>query len=231
MPQPYRPGSSLVASLSTNTSERRLACVARWGINEIFTDPHQARVSVPCRPNVKVLRMELASRLLMAALLQCRDLGWVELRLIEPSPARWQWLRGKAYVQVTLVDGPLIGGLLGRILSELKYRRGEAGAGRLLSGVMGNAGTRRGKLGGGWVIAKVQDELAALGYMHQTVERNRLRLRKVQAVMDCDQIQTLAEDCELAVDRWTRAWVADLSFSQTLLAECMKSIEPPTSGG
>jgi hypothetical protein len=49
----------------------------------------------------------------MAALLQCRDLGWVELRLIEPSPARWNWLRGEGYVQVTLVDGPLLVGFWG----------------------------------------------------------------------------------------------------------------------
>ena len=83
--------------------------------------------------------MELASRLLMAALLQCRDQGWVELRLIEPSPARWKWLRGEAYVQVTLVDGPLIGGLLGRILRALKHRTEKSARG-LLTRVMGNAG-------------------------------------------------------------------------------------------
>lgn len=96
---------------------------------------------------------------------------------------------------------------------------------------MGNAGMSAANYSGGWVIDQVNAELAALGYLQQTVVRNRLGLRKVQAVPDCERIQTLAEDCALALDRWTRAWVADLSFSQTLLAECTKSIERPKGGG
>ena len=95
----------------------------------------------------------------------------------------------------------------------------------------GQRRNERGQLQRGWVIDQVNAELAALGYLQQTVVRNRLGLRKVQAVPDCERIQTLAEDCALALDRWTRAWVADLSFSQTLLAECMKSIERPKGGG
>jgi hypothetical protein len=102
---------------------------------------------------------------------------------------------------------------------------------QLLLRVMGNAGMSAANYSGGWVIDQVNAELAALGYLQQTVVRNRLGLRKVQAVPDCERIQTLAEDCALALDRWTRAWVADLSFSQTLLAECMKSIERPKGGG
>jgi hypothetical protein len=58
----------------------------------------EKRVSVPCRPTVKVSPEELGSRLLMAALLECRDAGQLQLRLadnrdwrpgiIDPEPSR-----------------------------------------------------------------------------------------------------------------------------------------------
>ena len=48
-------------------------------------DDRKTRASVPCRPTVHVLRMELASKLLLAVLLECRDAGRVKLRLAEPE--------------------------------------------------------------------------------------------------------------------------------------------------
>jgi hypothetical protein len=52
---------------------------------------------------------------------------------------------------------------------------------QLLLRVMGNAGMSAADYSGGWVIDQVNAELAALGYLQQTVVRNRLGLRKVQA--------------------------------------------------
>jgi hypothetical protein len=43
----------------------------------------EKRVSVPCRPTVKVSPEELGSRLLMAALLECRDAGQLRPRLAD----------------------------------------------------------------------------------------------------------------------------------------------------
>ena len=58
---------------------------------------------------------------------------------------------------------------------------------------MGNNGMFGGNYGGGWVIGKVATELTYRGYMRQTTEED--------IVFDCERIQTLAEECALAVDR------------------------------
>ena len=94
------------------------------------------RVAVPCRPTAEVSPEELGSRLLMAALLQCRDAGHLQLRLadnrdwrpgiIDPEPSR-VWVAPLATASVP--------GLCGRILETLG-RRGEQGAKRLLTDTM-----------------------------------------------------------------------------------------------
>jgi hypothetical protein len=88
---------------------------------------------------------------------------------------------------------------------------------------MGNNGMFGGNYGGVWVIGKVATELTYRGYMRQTTAED--------IVFDCERIQTLAEECALAVDRWNRAWAADPQLCDALLADCTKSIEPPKGGG
>jgi hypothetical protein len=98
----------------------------------------EKRVSVPCRPTVKVSPEELGSRLLMAALLECRDAGRLRLRLadnrdwrpgiIDPNPSR---------VWVTPLASASVPGLRGRILETLE-RRGEQSIKMLLRDIMGD---------------------------------------------------------------------------------------------
>jgi hypothetical protein len=101
--------------------------------------------------------MELASRLLMAALLECRDAGLLQLRLADnrrdwraritdPEPSR---------VHVTPLAPASVPGLCGRILETL-VRQGEQGAKKLLRSMMGD-------FHGEWVIYQVEAELVALG--------------------------------------------------------------------
>jgi hypothetical protein len=209
---------------SLSTSERRLARVAGWAIEAavgmLSGDPRNRPVSVPCLPEVKVDEWELGRRLLLAALLECRDRGRVELRLLEP-PRFWSrrnLFMGDSYGQVRLLDGPPLDGLCGLILERLE-RKGTQDAKRLMKRV-----ASRDPSGQRWVIAKVTDELAARGYTKGT--------SKGLIVLDCQRIQTLAEECALAVDRWNRAWAADPLLCEALLAACTESIEPlPTGGG
>jgi hypothetical protein len=85
-------GDSPVEHLKT--SEHWLARVAGQFLDmNSFKAAHRARVPVPCRPTVQVLQMELASKLLLAALLECRDAGRVELRLAKP-PSGWRTVIG-----------------------------------------------------------------------------------------------------------------------------------------
>jgi len=42
-------------------------------VRMLWMDDRKTLVSVPCRPTVAVRKMDLGSRLLMAALLECRD--------------------------------------------------------------------------------------------------------------------------------------------------------------
>jgi hypothetical protein len=97
------------------------------------------RVCVPCRPTVEVLQMELASRLLVAALLECRDARLLQLRLADnrrdwraritdPEPSR---------VHVTPLAPASVPGLCGRIMETL-VRQGEPGANKLLRSMMGD---------------------------------------------------------------------------------------------
>jgi hypothetical protein len=98
----------------------------------------EKRVSVPCRPTVKVSPEELGSRLLMAALIECRDAGRLRLRLadnrdwrpgiIDPNPSR---------VWVTPLASASVPGLRGRILETLE-RRGEQSIKMLLRDIMGD---------------------------------------------------------------------------------------------
>ena len=82
------------------------------------------------------------------------------------------------------------------------------GARKLFSGVIRGSGPVISKAT--WAFDEVESELADHGYMRPVVMTLRwLARRKVQAFVDCEQIQNLAEDCTLAVDRWNRAWAAD----------------------
>jgi hypothetical protein len=98
----------------------------------------------------------------------------------------------------------------------------ERGA-RTTFNALGNNGMFGGNYGGGWVIAKVESELADRGYAR--------RAEDGAVILECERIQTLAEEYALAVDRWNRAWAADLQLCDALLADCTKSIEPPSGGG
>jgi len=227
-----RPGGRVTESLST--SERRLARVAGWAIEASvkiwwWDDHRKTRVSVPCQPQVKVLERDLGHRLLLAALLECRDMGRVELRLVEPPTIRQRRNIFMAdsyvedsYVQVRLLDGPPLEGLCGRVLERLE-RRGNQNAHRLLSGVTGQNRIIGSPYADRWVIEQVTDELAARGYTTGT--------RKGPVVFDCQRVQTLAEECALAVDRWNRAWAADPQLCEALRANCTESIEPKGGGG
>ena len=72
----------------------------------------------------------------------------------------------------------------------------------------------------------VESELAEHGYLRPTLARHWLIGNKVQAVVDCERIRTLAEDCALAMNRWDQAWAADVPLSHALLADCTKSRKP-----
>jgi hypothetical protein len=83
-----------------------------------------------------------------------------------------------------------------------------------------------------WAFDEVESELADHGYMRPVVMTLRwLARRKVQAFVDCEQIQNLAEDCTLAVDRWNRAWAADATLCKALLRDCIAALERTEGGG
>jgi hypothetical protein len=125
----------------------------------------------------------------------------------QPGPASCQavkpptfWSRrnlfmGDGSVQVRLLDGPPLEGLCGLILERLE-RKGKQDAQRLMKRVTGP--NRESFSAQRWVIEQVTDELAAHGYTTGTSEG--------PIVFDCQRVQTLAEECALAVDRWNRAW-------------------------
>src|SRR5215217_4850736 len=118
-----------------NTSEHWLARIAGWvleGFSNPSTAAHRARVPVPCRPTIQVLKMELASKLLLAALLECRDLGRVELRLAGPHSQGKKIFGLDNRAQVIAGPGPALDGLCGQILNRLE-RKGEQGAHSLFS--------------------------------------------------------------------------------------------------
>ena len=184
----------------------------------------EKRVSVPCRPTVKVSTEELGSRLLMAALLDCRDASQLQLRLadnrdwrpgiIDPEPSR-VWV-----TPLASASGP---GLCGRILETLG-RRGEQGAKRLLTDTMGDFSEE-------WVIYQVEAELAALGYMRAQATPWWRPTQEVQRfVGDCEQLGTLEQERVQAVDRWRQVIDADQQLCNALLADCTDSITPPPSG-
>jgi hypothetical protein len=227
VPQPSRPGGRVTEALSTR--ERPLARVAGGAIDASvrmlrWMDLLERRVSVPCLAEVNVGEWDLGRRLLMAAVLECRDIGRVELRLVEPPTvhSRRNLFMGDSYVQVRLLDGPPLDGLCGRILERLEGK-GDQEAYRLLNRVTG-----RNRMGGGapyaqrLVMAKVTDELAARGYTKGTSEG--------PVVFDCQRVQTLAEACARAVDRWNRAWAADPLLCDALLAACTESIAAKGGG-
>jgi hypothetical protein len=184
----------------------------------------EKRVSVPCRPTVKVSPDELGSRLLMAALLDCRDAGQLQLRLsdnrdwrpgiIDPEPSR-VWV-----TPLTSASGP---GLCGRILETLE-RQGEQSAKKLLTDMMGDFSEE-------WVIYQVEAELAALGYMRpQATPRWRPTPEVQRFVGDCEQLRTLEQERAQAVDRWRQVIDADQQLCDALLADCTDSITPPPTG-
>src|SRR5215216_5150494 len=75
---------------------------------------------VPCQPTLGVLKRKLAPRLLLAAVLECRDLGLVELRLVEERGWRGRlrtWDPG--FVQMVPLATPALGGLCGQIITRL----------------------------------------------------------------------------------------------------------------
>ena len=190
-----------------------------------LSGPEMRRVSVPCRPAGQVLQMELGSRLLMAALLESRDAGQLQLRLVDnrrdwrvrftdPEPSR-VWVTPLARVSVP--------GLSGQILETLE-RQGEQGAKKLLRDIMGD-------FYGEWVIYQVEAELAALGYMRtQTRPWWRPAPQVQRFVGDCEQIRTLEQECAQAVDRWRQVTLADQPLCAALLADCTDSITPPVNG-
>lgn len=206
--------------------QHRLVRFVGWGLEVSIRRRRTAetrRVCVPCRPTVEVLQMELASRLLMAALLECRDAGLLQLRLADnrrdwraritdPEPSR---------VHVTPLAPASVPGLCGRILETL-VRQGEQGAKKLLRSMMGD-------FYGEWVIYQVEAELVALGYMStQTTPWWRPAGDFPRIVADCEQLRTLAEACGQAVDRWRRVTLANQTLCDALLADCTDSITPPT---
>jgi hypothetical protein len=226
VPETAHPEGSVADALSA--SKHRLARVVGSAIKAFMWDPPKApddlRVFVPCRPTLAVLKGKLAPRLLMAALLECRDLGLVELRLAEERGWRGRlrtWDPG--FIQVVPLATPALDGLCGQIMKQLE-RQEEQGAIKLLRRIGASTGER-------WVIDQVESELADRGYMRSTVVVRRWPAgRKVQAFVDCDQIQNLVQECSLAVDRWNHAWAADVSLYHALLADCIDALNPPTGG-
>jgi hypothetical protein len=221
-PETIHPEGSVADALSV--SEHRLARVVGSAIQAFQWDPPTAPdyLFVPCRPTLGVLKSKLAPRLLMAALLECRDLGLVELRLAGDRGWRGRlrtWDPG--LVQVVPLATPACGGLCGHIIKRLE-RKGEQGAVKLLKGL---ADERR-------VIDQVESELADRGYMRPRVVKRRWPAgRKIRAVVDCDQIENLAEECNLAVDRWNQARTADMSLYQALLADCIEAFYQTANRG
>jgi hypothetical protein len=184
----------------------------------------ERRVSVPCRPTVQVSPEELGSRLLMAALLECRDAGQLQLRLadnrdwrpgiIDPEPSR---------VWVAPVASASLPGLCGQILETLG-RQGEQSAKRLLTDTMGDFSEE-------WVIYQVEAELAALGYMSAQATPWWRPAPEVQRfVGDCEQLRTLEQERAQAVDRWRQVIDADPQLYDALLADCTDTITPPPTG-
>ena len=181
----------------------------------------EKRVAVPCRPTAKVSPEQLGSRLLMAALLECRDAGQLQLRLadnrdwrpgiIDPEPSR---------VWVTPLASASVPGLCGRILETLA-RHGEQSTKRLLRDMMGDFYEE-------WIIYQVEAELAALGYMKtQATPRWRPTPDLQRFVGNCEQIRTLAQACAHAVDRWKRLMHADQELCDAVLADCTDYLTPP----
>ena len=194
--------------------------LGRWWMG----DDRWKRISVPCLPEVKVRRMELASKLMLAALLECRDAGRVELRPAEPETGLLRLL-GPPYDRAVVKarPGPFVEGFCGWILIRLG-RYGERGVRTMFNGLGGKPRMfSRDNYGGDWVIAKVGSELADRGYAR--------RAEDGAVILDCERIQTLAEECALAVDRWNRAWAADPQLCDALVTDCAKAIKPPPSGG
>ena len=196
-----------------------------WGGGISFRTPwvREQRVSVPCRPTVKVSPEELGSRLLMAALLECRDAGQLRLRLadnrdwqpgiIDPEPSR---------VWVAPLASASVPGLCGRILETLEHH-GEQDTKRLLRDMMGDFHED-------WVIYQVEAELAALGYMRPQATPWWRPAPEVQRfVGDCEQIRTLEQERARAVDRWRRVMHADQKLCDALLADCDEYLTPPPS--
>jgi hypothetical protein len=196
---------------SLGTSQHRLARLAgaavEAAVDVLLTDLRKARVRVPCQPRVEVLEWDLGSRLLLAALLECRDAGRVGLRLAEPprSGRKRALDLAPGRVRVTPLPGPPLDGLCGLILQRLE-RDGEQGAQRLLGGVLGSPS------GPSWVIVEVKAELAVHGYASRTLVGF--------TDGDCERVQALAEERALALDRWNRAWAADAPLCEALLADC-----------
>jgi hypothetical protein len=203
----------------------RLVRLVGWGLEVSIGRRWTAetrRVGVPCRPTVRVLQVELASRLLMAALVACRDAGHLQLRLADnhrdwraritdPEPSR---------VQVTPLAAGSVPGLCGRILETLEGR-GEQGAKKLLRTMMGD-------FYGEWVIYQVEAELVALGYMStQTTPWWRPAGNFPRIVADCEQLRTLEQACGQAVDRWRRVTLANQTLCDALLADCTDAVTPP----
>ena len=183
----------------------------------------EKRVAVPCRPTAKVSPEQLGSRLLMAALLECRDAGQLQLRLadnrdwrpgiIDPEPSR---------VWVTPLTSASVPGLCGRILETLA-RHGEQSTKRLLRDMMGDFYEE-------WIIYQVEAELAALGYMKTQARPWWRPAPEVQPFIgDCEQIRTLEQECAHAVDRWRRMMRSDQKLCDALLADCTDYITPPPS--
>lgn len=171
--------------------------------------------------NAGVRKSKLAPRLLMAALLECRDLGLVELRLAGERSWRGRRRTRPGLVQVISLATPALGGLCGQIIKRLAGKD-EQGAVKLLKPL---ADERR-------VIDHVESELADRGYMSPMVVVRRWPPgRKVRAAVDCDQLQNLAEECNLAVDRWNQARAADVSLYQALLADCIEAFNRANKGG
>lgn len=81
------------------------------------------------------------------------------------------------------------------------------------------------------MVDQVEAELADRGCMRSTVMVRRWPPgRKVRAVVDCEQSQNLAEDCDLAVDRWNQARSADVSLFRALLADCNYAVDYTLGG-
>jgi len=215
-----------VAVTESPMSKHRLVRFIRSGLEVPITGrwaPETRRVGVPCRPTVEVLQLELASRLLLSALLECRDAGHLQLRLADngrdgraritdPEPSR---------VQVTPLAPASVPGLCGRILETL-VPQGEQGAKKLLRSMMGD-------FYGEWVIYQVEAELVALGYRStQPTPWWRPTGNFPRVVADCQQVRTLAQACGQAVSHWREVTLANQTLCDALLADCIDAITPPT---